>query len=57
MKAMLRLPAICVPALETLRDTKAGIRGSRDSYDITRSLDVKIRCLLALSTFLGLLGR
>ena len=47
----------CVPALETLRDIQAGIRGSRLSYGITRSLDIKIRCLLALSTFLGLLGR
>lgn len=57
MKAMLRLPAICAPALEMLRDTKAGVRGSRDSYGITRSLDIKVRCLLALSTFPGLLGR
>lgn len=57
MKAMLRLPAICAPALEMLRDNKAGVRGSRDSYGITRSLDVKVRCLLALSTFPGLLGR
>lgn len=56
--ATLGLPAVCLLALEKLRDTKVGTHGSRVSYGITRGLDMKIRCLLGLSTFrLGLLGR
>ena len=48
MKAMLRLPAICAPALEMLRDNKAGVRGSRDSYGITNLMDVSLSKLQEL---------